>query len=54
MEKRESVALLSLSSLYLLIVIVLWLFLTVPQIGLQCAIVEFPDHTHLPFLYKNV
>ena len=27
---------------------VLWLFLTVPWIGLQCLIVIFPDHTHLP------
>ena len=25
---------------------VLWLFLTVPWVGLQCAIVVFPDHTH--------
>ena len=28
---------------------VLWLFLTVPWVGLQCVIVEFPDHTHLLF-----
>ena len=27
----------------------LWLFLTVPRVGLQCAIVVFPDHTHLFF-----
>ena len=26
--------------------IVLWLFLTVPWICLQCLIVVFPDHTH--------
>ena len=26
---------------------VLWLFLTVPWVGLQCVIVVFPDHTHL-------
>ena len=25
---------------------VLWLFLTVPWVGLQCVIVVFPDHTH--------
>ena len=25
---------------------VLLLFLTVPWVGLQCAIVSFPDHTH--------
>ena len=24
----------------------LWLFLTVPWVGLQCVIVIFPDHTH--------
>ena len=27
---------------------VLWLFLTVLWVGLQCVIVVFPDHTHLP------
>ena len=29
---------------------VLWLFLTVPLIGMQCVIVVFPGHTHLLFL----
>ena len=33
----------------LVIVIVLWLFLTVPWVDLQCVIVVFPDHTHLLF-----
>ena len=47
MGKRELVALLSLSSWCL--VIVVWLFLAVPWVGLQCIIVVFPDHTHLPF-----
>ena len=28
---------------------VLWLFLTVPWLDLQCVIVVFPDHTHLHF-----
>ena len=28
---------------------VLWLFLTVPKVGLQCVFVVFPDHTHLFF-----
>ena len=28
---------------------VLWLFLTVPWVGLQCVIVVIPDHTHLLF-----
>ena len=26
---------------------VLWLFLTLPWVGLQCVIVMFPDQTHL-------
>ena len=26
---------------------VLWLFLTVLWVGLQCVVVVFPDHTHL-------
>ena len=29
---------------------VLWFFLTVPWVGLQCVIVVFPDHTYLPFV----
>ena len=33
-----------------MIVSVLWLFLTVPWVGLNCAIVVFPDHTHFLFL----
>ena len=49
MGKRELVALLSLSSWYL--VIVVWLFLVVPWICLQFVIVVFPDHTHLRFSY---
>ena len=28
----------------------MWLFLTVPWVGLQCVIVVFPDHTHLHFV----
>ena len=32
-----------------LVTLVLWLFLTVPWVDLQCAIVVFPDHTHLLF-----
>ena len=45
MGKRELVALLSLSSWCL--VIVLWLFLAVPWVCLQFVIVVFPDHSHL-------
>ena len=47
MGKRELVALLSLSSWCL--VIVVWLFLVVPWVSLQFVIVVFPDHTHLLF-----
>ena len=48
MGKRELVALLSLSSWCL--VIVVWLFLAVPWICLQFVIVVFPDHIHLLLL----
>ena len=47
MGKRELVALLSLPSLCL--VIVVWLFLTVPLVCVQFVILVFPDHTHLLF-----
>ena len=42
--KRELVALLSLSSWCLMIVV--WLFLMMQQVCLQFVIVVFPDHTH--------
>ena len=45
MGKRELVALLNLSSWCL--VMVVWLFLTVPWVCLQIVIVVYPDHTHL-------
>ena len=48
MGKRELVALLSLSSWRLLIVV--WFFLAVPWVCLQFVIVVFPDHTQLLFL----
>ena len=54
MGKRELIALLNLSSWCL--VMVEWLFLTVPWGCLQFVIVVFPDHTHLLFLnfsFKN-
>ena len=47
MRKRELVALHSLSSWYLMIVV--WLFLAVPWVCLQFVIVLFHDHTHLLF-----
>ena len=43
--KRELVALLSLSSWCLEMVV--WLFLAVPCVCLRFVIVVFPDHTHL-------
>ena len=48
-RKREQVALLSLSSLC--VVIVVWLFLAVPWVCLQFVIVVFPDHTHYSWLF---
>ena len=51
-RKNELVALLLSYFGCLVTVNVLWLFLTVPWVGLQCVIVVFPDHTHL--LYETV
>ena len=48
-RNRKLVILLLVSDRCLVTVNVLWLFLTVPWVGLQCVIVVFPDHTHLPF-----
>ena len=45
-RKSELVALLLLSLGCLVTIIALWLFPTVPWVGLQCVIVVFPDHTH--------
>ena len=47
MGKRELIALLDLSSWYL--VMVEWLFLAVPWGCLRFVIVVYPDHTHLLF-----
>ena len=51
MGKREHVALLSLSSWCLVIVVLL--LLAVPWRFLQFVIVVFPDHTHLLFLNQH-
>ena len=51
MGKRELVALLNLSSYYL--VMVERLFLAVPQGCLRLVIVVFPDHTYLLFLISK-
>ena len=49
-RKRKMVALLLLSYRCIVTINVLWLFLTVPWVCLQCVIVVFPDHTHLLFM----
>ena len=38
-----------LSPLFLVTFSVLWLFLAMPWVGLQCVIVVFPGDTRLPF-----
>ena len=48
-EERELVALLSLSSRCL--VVVVWLFFVVPWACLLLVIVVFPDHTHYFCVY---
>ena len=48
--KRKLVALLLLSYRFIVTTNVLWLFLTVPWVGLQHVFVVFPDHTHLLFV----
>ena len=50
-RKRELAAMLLLSCL--VIVRVLWLFLTVPWAGMQCVIVVFPDHTTYQVCLNN-
>ena len=45
-RKRKLVALLSLSYKCFVTMNVLWLFLTVPWVGLQYVVVVFLDHTH--------
>ena len=48
-RKRKLVVLLLLSYRCIDTINVLWLFLMVPWVRLQCVILVFPDHTHLPF-----
>ena len=52
-RKRKLVALLLLSCRCIVNVNVLWLFLAVPFVGLQCVVVVFPDHTHLLFYIEK-
>ena len=49
-RKRKLVALLLLSYRCIVTINVLWLFLTVPWVGLQHVIVVILDHTHLLFV----
>ena len=46
---RKLIALLLLSYRCIVTINVLWLFFTVPWVGMQCVIVVFSDHTHLIF-----
>ena len=48
-RKRKLVALLVLSYRCIVTINILWLYLTVPWVGLQCVIEVFPDHTYLLF-----
>ena len=49
-RKRKLVTLQLLSYRCIVTINVLWLFLTVSRVGLQCVIVVFPDHTYLLLL----
>ena len=53
-RKRKLVALLLLSYRCIVTINVLWLFLTMPWVGLQYMIVVFPDHTHLLFVTTQI
>ena len=49
-RERKLVALLLFSYRCIVAINVLWLFLTVPWVGLQYVFLVFPDHTHLLFV----
>ena len=51
---RLLVALLLLSYICFATINVLWLFLTVPLVGLQYVIVVFPDHSNLLFEFSRL
>ena len=53
-RKRKVVALLLLTYRCIVTVKVMWLFLTVPWVGLQCVILVFPDHTQFLFKRKSL
>ena len=48
-RKRKLAALLLLSYRCIITINVMWLYQTVPWLGLQCVIVVYPDHTRLFF-----
>ena len=54
MGKRELVDFLLLPLCFLESVSVLWIFLTVPGVGLQCVTLVFPYHTYLLFVSRVV
>ena len=45
-EEERAVCFSLVFSWCLVTVTVMWLFLTMPWIGLRCVIAAFPDHTH--------
>ena len=51
-RKRKLIALPLLFYKCVVTINVLWLFLTVPCVGLQCVIVVVPDYTHLLFKWS--
>ena len=53
-RKRKLVALLLLSCRCIITKNDLWLFLTMPLVGLQYGIVVFPDHTHYFFVNIHI
>ena len=53
-RKRKLGAFLVLSCGCIASMTFLWLFLSMPRVGLQCVIVVFPDHTHLRFVAQNI
>ena len=53
-RKRKLVALLLLSYRCIVTVNVLWLFYTVPLVGLQCVLVVFSAHSHLLINNRNI
>ena len=52
-RKRELVTFPQLFSGCLVTVVVLWLFRTVPWVGLHCVVVIFPDHIYLRLALRS-